>query len=48
VVSHAYNSVRLHERVDAIDDAFARNAPRYDGDDEYDVRLYIERMRAKG
>jgi NAD(P)-dependent dehydrogenase (short-subunit alcohol dehydrogenase family) len=48
VVSHAYNSVRMHERSDAIDDAFARNAPRYEGDDEYDVRLFIERMRAKG
>jgi NAD(P)-dependent dehydrogenase (short-subunit alcohol dehydrogenase family) len=48
VVSHAYNAVRMHERIGAIDDAFARNAPRYDGDEEYDVRLYIERLRAKG
>jgi NAD(P)-dependent dehydrogenase (short-subunit alcohol dehydrogenase family) len=47
VVSHAYNTVRMHERVGAIDDAFARHAPRYEGDDEYDVRLYIERMRAR-
>lgn len=47
VVSHAYNTVRMHERFDAIDDAFARNAPRYDGDEEYDVRVFIERMRAK-
>lgn len=47
VVSHAYNAVRMHERTKAIDDAFARNAPRYEGDDEYDVRLFIERMRAE-
>lgn len=47
VVSHAYNTVRMHERSDSIDDAFARNAPRYDGDEEYDVRLYIERMRRR-
>lgn len=45
VVSHAYNAVRMHERVDAIDQAFARHAPRYEGDDEYDVRLFIARMR---
>lgn len=45
VVSHAYNAVRMHERVDAIDQAFARYAPRSEGDDEYDVRLFIARMR---
>jgi NAD(P)-dependent dehydrogenase (short-subunit alcohol dehydrogenase family) len=47
VVSHAYNPVRMHERTAAIDDAFARNAPRYDGDDAYDVRLFVERSRTK-
>lgn len=46
VVSHAYNPVRMHERVAALDAAFARYAPRYEGDDEYDVRLFIERLRA--
>lgn len=46
VVSHAYNPVRMHERVAALDEAFARHAPRYPGDDEYDVRLFIERLRA--
>jgi NAD(P)-dependent dehydrogenase (short-subunit alcohol dehydrogenase family) len=45
VVSHAYNAVRMHERNAALDDAFARSAPRYAGDDEYDVRLFIERLR---
>lgn len=30
---------------DAIDQAFARHAPRYEGDDEYHVRLFIARVR---
>ena len=45
VVSHAYNVERMHERVDALESAFATYAPRYPGDDEYDVRLFIQRMR---
>lgn len=45
VVAHAYNTVRLAERIDALSDAYARHAPRYDGDDEYDVRGYLDRMR---
>ncbi len=48
VVSHAYNPVRMHERVEALDAAFARYAPRYEGDDEYDVRRFVERVRAGG
>jgi NAD(P)-dependent dehydrogenase (short-subunit alcohol dehydrogenase family) len=38
IVSHAYNIVRINERHDAIDKAYARFAPRYAGDNEYDVR----------
>lgn len=47
VVSHAYNPVRMHERVAALDDAFARHAPRYPGDDEFDVRTFIAALRAQ-
>lgn len=47
VVAHAYNQVRIHERIDALDAAFAAHAPRYEGDDEYDVRLVITRLRAE-
>jgi NAD(P)-dependent dehydrogenase (short-subunit alcohol dehydrogenase family) len=46
VVAHPYMQVRIHERIDALDDAFARNAPRYEGDDEHDVRLALKRIRA--
>jgi NAD(P)-dependent dehydrogenase (short-subunit alcohol dehydrogenase family) len=45
VVSHAHNVVRMNERVAALESAFARYAPRYDGDEEYDVRAFIERLR---
>lgn len=47
VVAHAYNAVRAHERIDALDAAFAAHAPRYPGDDEYDVRTVAARMRAE-
>lgn len=47
VVSHAYNPVRMHERIAALDEAYARHAPRYPGDDEYDVRSFIARQRAR-
>ncbi|WP_095012963.1 SDR family NAD(P)-dependent oxidoreductase [Tsuneonella mangrovi] len=45
-VGHAYNVVPVHERIDALDAAFAKFAPRYEGDDEYDVRTVIARANA--
>ncbi|MCZ8019840.1 SDR family oxidoreductase [Novosphingobium sp.] len=48
VVSHAYNVVPMGERTEALEAAFARSAPRYDGDIEYDVRAYIARLRSEG
>ncbi|MEO1642364.1 MAG: SDR family NAD(P)-dependent oxidoreductase [Pseudomonadota bacterium] len=45
VVTHAYNIERIKPIHASIEDAYARNAPRYDGDDEYDVPLLIERLR---
>lgn len=38
IVSHAYNMVRVQERFDEIERAYATYAPRYAGDDEFDVR----------
>lgn len=43
VVSHASNVDPFGERTAAIEDAYARNAPRYPGDEEYDVRAFIAR-----
>ncbi len=37
IVSHAYNIVRINQRHDALVKAFERYAPRYEGDDEFDV-----------
>lgn len=47
VVSHAYNVVRIDERAEALHSAYAAHAPRYPGDEEYDVRTVMERMRAR-
>jgi NAD(P)-dependent dehydrogenase (short-subunit alcohol dehydrogenase family) len=44
LVGHAYNIVRFHERYDELEAAFASHAPRYDGDEEFDVQLYYERL----
>jgi NAD(P)-dependent dehydrogenase (short-subunit alcohol dehydrogenase family) len=41
VVSHACNVDPFGERTAAIENAYARNAPRYPGDEEYDVRSFI-------
>lgn len=47
VVTHAYNVERIKPIHAKIEDAYARNAPRYDGDDEYDVPTLIARLRAR-
>lgn len=38
IVSHAYNMVRIQERQQEIERAFSTYAPRYAGDDQFDVR----------
>ncbi len=38
IVSHAYNIVRIQARYEEIEAAYAKYAPRYQGDDEFDVR----------
>jgi NAD(P)-dependent dehydrogenase (short-subunit alcohol dehydrogenase family) len=45
VVSHACNVDPFGERTAAIGAAYAKYAPRYPGDDEYDVRAFMARMR---
>ena len=46
VVSHAANVDPIAEREAALAAAYARYAPRYAGDEEYDVRTFIAQMRA--
>lgn len=47
LVGHAYNVVRFHERYDELEAAYAHYAPRYEGDDEFDVQLHYARMAAE-
>ena len=42
VVSHAYNMERITERYEMLKTAFETYAPRYDGDQQYDVRTVIK------
>ncbi|WP_300393532.1 SDR family oxidoreductase [Henriciella sp.] len=48
VVSHAYNAVRIEQRMGALKSAFTKYAPRYEGDEEYDVRILVQRLRERG
>jgi hypothetical protein len=41
IVSHAFNLLRIKARLREIEAAFARYAPRYEGDVEYDVRTLV-------
>ena len=45
VVTHGYNIERIKPIHAAIEDAYARNAPREEGDEQYDVQLLIKRLR---
>lgn len=47
VVTHSFNIERIKPIHKKIEDAYARNAPRYEGDDEYDVPTLIARMRSR-
>ena len=44
IVSHAYNMQRVEERYAEISQAFESYAPRYSGDEEFDVRHLLSRM----
>lgn len=46
LVGHSYNIVRLRERIAELEAAYARYAPRYEGDEEYDVQLFAARAAA--
>jgi NAD(P)-dependent dehydrogenase (short-subunit alcohol dehydrogenase family) len=41
VVSHAYNIVRIDEDHDQLKSAYATYTPRYEGDNQYDIRLNV-------
>ncbi len=45
IVSHGYNMEHIQERYAEISRAYETYAPRYDGDEEYDVRYLLANMR---
>lgn len=47
VVSHSYNQVRIDDRYEAISGAYAKSAPRHEGDDKYDVKTIIAKGRGR-
>ncbi len=44
IVSHAYNVVHIEKRNNEIAFAYEKYAPRYDGDDEYDVKTILSSL----
>lgn len=46
LVSHPYNIERVDGRHNQVTKAYATYAPRYDGDNEHDIRTLIEKLRA--
>jgi hypothetical protein len=44
IVSHAYNMARIQPRYDEVAAAYARYAPRYEGDVEFDVRTLMQEL----
>lgn len=46
IVSHAFNMEHIQARFDEVASAYRRYAPRYEGDDEYDIRTLMARAAA--
>ena len=44
IVSHAHNTVHIENRNNEISVAYEKYAPRYDGDDEYDVKAILSNL----
>ena len=44
IVSHSYNAVHIENRNNEIALAYEKYAPRYDGDDEYDVKTILAKL----
>jgi NAD(P)-dependent dehydrogenase (short-subunit alcohol dehydrogenase family) len=45
IVSHAYNSVHIEKRNNEITSAYKKYAPRYDGDDKYDIKTIFQNYK---
>ena len=45
IVSHSYNSVHIEKRNNEIISAYKKYAPRYNGDDIYDVKTILKILK---
>ena len=45
LVGHSYNIVRITEEHEQVKAAFDQYAPRYEGDEKYDVHILMERLQ---
>ena len=45
VVSHAYNMKRIDDRYNEVKEAFDTYAPRYEGDEQYDIRSIYQKVQ---
>lgn len=45
LVGHSYNIVRITEEYEQVKAAYAKYAPRYDGDKKYDVQFLMEQLK---
>ncbi|MGI9326311.1 MAG: SDR family NAD(P)-dependent oxidoreductase [Pseudomonadales bacterium] len=45
VVSHGYNQVHIDQRYREVSQAFSKYTPRQEGDEKYDVRVLLSRLR---
>lgn len=46
IVTHPFNMARIDQRYDEIRAAYEKYAPRYDGDEEHDVRSILSKPNA--
>jgi NAD(P)-dependent dehydrogenase (short-subunit alcohol dehydrogenase family) len=44
LVGHAYNVVRIRERITELEAVYAKYAPRYEGDEEFDVQINAAKL----
>lgn len=47
IVSHSYNIERIREQYEEMKAAFDQYAPRYEGDEKYDIEILMARLRAQ-
>jgi len=45
LVGHSYNMVRITEEYEEVKAAFDKYAPRYEGDEKYDIKILMEKLQ---